>query len=213
MRVQNKKMWSIALAFGLWLPIASGACASASTLICPASLVNVTAQAATLHIQQGFAVRQIFTDRVLHQTWAIVEDCSHPERPLKMISFHESASTGVPSFTAQKNPVAATSPIQPLQMSKLARQLVVDPVSTPIRPVMISSPIAPSLLSLVLVRAGDRVHLWSASTNVRMEIEAVALDYGHAGQVIHLRRIGNNHEQTPMLAGLVDGADSAVLLP
>ena len=72
------------------------------------------------------------------------------------------------------------------------------------------APIAPDPL---LVRAGDRVHLWSASTNVRLEIEAIALDYGHAGQVIHLRRLGNDRAQTAMLAGLVDGADSAELLP
>jgi hypothetical protein len=214
MRVQIKKMWSVAHAVGLWLSIAAGACASASTLMCPAYHTSATPQAATLHIQQGFAVRRIITDRVLHQTWAIVEDCSHPERPLKMILLPESASAGdVPSFTAQKILVAATPPIQPQRMSKLARQLVLAPVSAPSRPVMIGSPIAPLLLSLVLVHPGDRVHLWSASTNVRMEIEAVALDYGHAGQVIHLRRIGNNHAQTTMLAGLVDGADSAELLP
>jgi flagella basal body P-ring formation protein FlgA len=60
-----------------------------------------------------------------------------------------------------------------------------------------------------LVRAGDRVHLWSFDANVRLEMEVVALEYGRVGQVIHLRRSGQN----TLIAGVVVGKDSVELMP
>jgi flagella basal body P-ring formation protein FlgA len=101
-----------------------------------------------------------------------------------------------------------TEHLSPVSISAAPLSLSVAVTGSTARSAVI--PVAPDPL---LVRAGDRVHLWSASTNVRLEIEAVSLDYGRAGQVIHLRRLANARVQTAMLAGLVDGADSAELLP
>lgn len=79
------------------------------------------------------------------------------------------------------------------------------------RPALAAPPI--DRAQTVLVRAGDRVHLWSAGANVRLELEGIALDYGRAGQVIHVRRWGNGTASTAMLMAVVDGAGSAELLP
>jgi flagella basal body P-ring formation protein FlgA len=72
---------------------------------------------------------------------------------------------------------------------------------------------APDPPEPLLIRAGDRVRLWSAGANVRLEIEAIALEYGRTGQVIHLRRLGNDASQKAILTGVVDGVGSAELLP
>ncbi len=179
---------------------------------CPASASIVASAGKEFRVAPGFTVRRIVTDRMLHQTWAIVEDCSHPERPLEMIQL------GAPISPAKVEPTQAAAPAIPVAVAQSVPAIaarspqiaVSEPVSSSVPAPFSSAALLPQPL---LVRAGDRVHLWSASTNVRLEIEAVALDYGHAGQVIHLRRMGSDPSRRVMLAGLVDGADSAELLP
>jgi flagella basal body P-ring formation protein FlgA len=65
----------------------------------------------------------------------------------------------------------------------------------------------------VLVRAGDRVIVWEQGPELRMEIAAVALEYGHAGQLIHLRRKGFRQGQSLTLTGVVRGPSSVELAP
>jgi flagella basal body P-ring formation protein FlgA len=60
-----------------------------------------------------------------------------------------------------------------------------------------------------MIHAGDLVRLWSSDSNVRLEMAVVSLEYGHLGQVIHVRRVG----QTTLLAAVVVGKDSAELIP
>lgn len=169
------------------------------------------AKAATLRSGSRPVLRGVITDRVLHHDWAILGDPEHPERPPQMVqvaqeghavqSAMNSAVPTLPKFTQQ---AVASQTALPLDA------VVVPPSGR--RPVLraVIQATAPGPL---LVRAGDRVHLWSASTNVRLEIEAIALDYGRAGQVIHLRRLGGEANRRVLLTGVVDGAGSAELLP
>ncbi|MGC1781839.1 MAG: flagella basal body P-ring formation protein FlgA [Acidobacteriaceae bacterium] len=165
----------------------------------------------------SYRLRRIAIDRVLHRRWAFVENCSHPEAPLQVIALpvNPTAATagkffaarmaaishGPSSFPSLGTSVDASEDTQRALPSSAARSL------TNISALVSSATGDPS--NPVLVRAGDRVHLWSSAANVRLEIEVVALEYGRAGQVIHFRREG----QQALLAGVVVGRDSAELMP
>ena len=211
MRIERCNRRKIILGSVMALSILPGARAYASGGLCAASVRLTISERAAIHLDRNFAVRKVVTDRMLHQTWAIVADCSHPERPLKMIQLGApiSPANGNLVRAAQTIPVAAAQ-IVPAIATRPPQIAVSETVSSP-APARFRS--AAPLPQPLLVRAGDLVHLWSASTNVRLEIEAIALDYGHAGQVIHLRRMGNDPRERVMLAGLVDGTDTAELLP
>lgn len=168
-----------------------------------------------------YRTRRIVADPFLHRSWALVEDCRHPERPLQMVEL----PAGVPPSAVHINaplPQPTTRPISSATVSSpirspqwLAASVTPSPSPQPARNLPASSaPVKPP--AAMLVRAGDRVHLWSVQANVRLEIEVVALEYGHAGQVIHLRRVDRATGQGTtgaMLAGVVTGVDSAELLP
>lgn len=204
MQARSRIRWAIAVGVGIGIAVAMPPHARGA---CPAP---------------GFAVERVITDRVLHQTWAVVEDCSHPERPLKMVPLAKSTSLqhGLPRPANRQVQVAAADALQPLVTRSAvpkAFSIAVRAASSSALPTVEISPAAMPFSSPTssptLVRAGDRVHVWSASANVRLEIDAIALEYGRTGQVIHLRRLGRNQTQTTLLAGLVDGEDSAELLP
>jgi len=211
MRIERCNRRKIVLGLVMALSMLPGALAYASGGLCAASVRLTISERAAIHLDPNFAVRQVVADPMLHRRWAIVENCAHPERPLKMIQLGApiSPARGKPVRAAQTIPVAAAQ-IVPAMATRASQITVSEAVSSPALARFRSAAPLPQPL---LVRAGDLVHLWSASTNVRLEIEAIALDYGHAGQVIHLRRTGNDPSERVMLAGLVDGTDTAELLP
>ncbi len=217
MRIWNR--WSMVLGAGIAIFIALTVPANADNPVCTASAPIAASDVAAIHLEPGFAVRQVVTDPLLDRRWAIVENCSHPEHPLEMVELPISPSSAAVEFVQAKSmsAVASAHTVSFNSPRTAIRRVDVQSVPPPSRPIDSASTahdiVAAAAPTPLLVRAGDRVHLRSASANVRLEIEAISLDYGHAGQVIHLRRLGSDAAQRTMLAGLVDGADSAELLP
>jgi hypothetical protein len=157
---------------------------------------------------------RVVADPVLHRRWAFIGNCMHPEWPLQLVAFapgSDALSTSDPDVSpAVKALSVSTEPVP----SQTAVAHPVISISTqpspPLTAPNYAQPSAPaSSATTLLVRAGDRVHLWSSDANVRLEMEVVALEYGRVGQVIHLRRTG----QTALIAGVVVGKDSVELMP
>jgi hypothetical protein len=160
-----------------------------------------------------YRLARVVVDPELHRRWALIANCTHPEWPLQTIAL--AAGQPIP-------PTPVAQPLALVQSASVAEQHVKPPaivnrrakssppaVQPPIAPNYVKPP-APDLSAIApLIRAGDLVRLWSSDANVRLEMEVVSLEYGHAGQVIHLRRPG----QTALLAGVVVGKDSAELIP
>lgn len=159
-----------------------------------------------------YRTRRVMADPFLHRSWAWIEDCRHPERPLQIVAL----PVGAPPTQARNAQASLPQPVR-LLTSRAAVSLPTSPSKSlaALAPPLPSPQQAPA--TATLIRAGDRVHLWSIQASVRLEIETVALEYGHAGQVIHLRRLGQGAGQGAgqgtMLAGVVVGPDSAELLP
>jgi len=160
-----------------------------------------------------FRLDHVVLDPALHRRWAFIANCAHPEWPLQVV-----ALTAGPSAP----PYAVANPRPAPQAASFAAERVPRQgapaqraISTPPSPqfqttrTYAQSPAPISSSTAPLIRAGDLVHLWSSDANVRLEIEVVALEYGHAGQIIHLRRLG----QSSVLAGVVVGKNSAELMP
>jgi hypothetical protein len=155
-----------------------------------------------------YRLSRIVVDPELHRRWALIANCTHPERPLEIVALSR-GHVIVPTQAAKPFPLPPFSP-------GLARHSVpteVAPGSAILSPSNVSVPtaavLAKSSATVPLIRAGDLVRLWSSDANVRLEMEVVSLEYGRAGQVIHLRRVG----QTALLAGVVVDKDSAELIP
>lgn len=160
-----------------------------------------------------YRLARIVVDPELHRRWALVADCSHPERPLKIVALSTGdviipsqvvrpalSATRVPLATPPRvNTEAGPSHAIP-SLPNIAAQIVPATVKTS----------NPGLSTMVpMIHAGDLVRLWSSDSNVRLEMAVVSLEYGHLGQVIHVRRVG----QTTLLAAVVVGKDSAELIP
>ena len=157
-----------------------------------------------------YRLARIVVDPALHRRWAFIANCAHPEWPLQVVAIASglaqrrahAAATATPSTAPAASISAARTPQRPAVLPQPSTQTHAArssaQLSTPI-----SSPVAP------LVRAGDLVHLWSSDSSVHLDLEVVSLEYGRAGQVIRLRRLG----QSALLAGVVVGKDSAELIP
>jgi hypothetical protein len=175
-------------------------------------------------------------DPILGRQWVLVVDCAHPQRPpvaVLLDHFHASrrpvqgpAISSPAELSAQR---AVQLPVLPSSvMSPPGASLALSgahPVQPHIRPassgstLLASVPSRPSsdagspAPSPVLVRAGDRVLVWNQEPQLRLELAAVALEYGRAGQVIHLRRRGLQANQNITMTGIVRGPGSVELAP
>ncbi len=218
MRIQISIMLGTIL-LGTWLALGSGWAVAAPTCTArtPTEAIQLgwktqssAAIAYALPVSsEGYRLRRIAADPVLHRRWALIENCLHPERPLQMIPLSDEAGT-LPGENTDAAPIDVPRLIQVRRTERPQPTIKVAAIGAAAGPSLASPPAAfPSSSTAPLVRAGDRVHLWSSAANVRLEIEVVALEYGRAGQVIHLRREG----QATLLAGVVVGPDSAELMP
>ena len=170
----------------------------------------------------GYRLRRIMADPALQRRWAFIDDCSHPERPSTIVALPaETVRMGAHPLDLAAIDVSRIEPAEPTRKSTAIPTAASFHRPSPILPraqstLQSSAPAGSSLIpaqpappsTTPLIRAGDRVHLWSSAANVRLEVEVIALEYGHAGQVIHLRRNG----QQTLLAGVVVGKDSAELM-
>jgi hypothetical protein len=224
MRMRMKNRWGIVLGIAMGIAFSLPARADSGAYNCAAATPIVVSNTAVVGAGREFVVRRVVTDHILHQNWAVFEDCAHPERPPKMVQVAAPSSLQniqtVERPHAKKIATFSTQAVLPVMQRTVKNRVEarLESVSPPFSHQAISSTLshstAPSAPRPLLVRAGDRVRLWSAGTNVRLEIEAIALEYGRAGQVIHLRRLGNDTAgQRVILTGVVDGAGSAELLP
>ena len=169
----------------------------------PASAAEETFEAVP-----GYVVERTNVDTVLGTEWALVVDCMHPERPpmaVAMPAGHISA----------RHMVVRPSPRPAVLSSSIATPRVAFSAAMSASSVIAPSSrsIAVNAVSPVLVRAGDAVVLWNQEPQLRMEIAAVALEYGHAGQVIHLRRSGGIATPATTMTGVVRAAGSVELMP
>jgi hypothetical protein len=175
--------------------------------------VAATQQFASPSSSNLYRLARIVADPELHRRWALVANCTHPERPLEIVALltgHEVSSTSAaqPVPSAPRLPGAA----QPGARKQVARRPAIS--SSPSAPaptaVVVRKTSAPDPSTMVpMIHAGDLVRLWSSDGNVRLEMAVVSLEYGRVGQIVHLRRLG----QTALLAGVVVGKDSAELIP
>lgn len=153
----------------------------------------------------GYAVERIMVDSSLGNRWAIVMDCLHPERPVLAVALPAEQSS---ARTSRMHPTI--SPAGPPPRSSLVIAVphpAAAHITVPPRKVVLSSD------TPMLVRAGDPVVLWNREPQLLLEVAAIALEYGHAGQVIHLRRTGQLATPTTTLTGVVRAAGSVELMP
>jgi len=227
---------------GLWLAMWL-APAAAQALLCTAQTPEQAAeqwqraQGADAQIRAeewrqplGYAVVRVVHDPVLGQAWVQVQDCAHPSRPLVAIALPERAVTHRTSAPAIRTAHATASHPAMAASGMAANEFLASmsrasqpqlPTYTP-QAVRMATPqeVAQSQAAQafqtpapVLVRAGDRVTLWNREPDLQMNLAAIALEYGRAGQVIHLRRTGGFGKPEDMIAGVVRAAGSVELLP
>lgn len=159
-----------------------------------------------------YRLARIVVDPELHRRWALVANCSHPERPLQIVALSRGTEI-VPSQAVQPAPSARVPDATPprAHTEAVRSHAISSPPSTasPIVPATANpSKSGPSTM-VPMIHAGDLVRLWSSDSNVRLEMAVVSLEYGRLGQIIHVRRVG----QTTLLAAVVVGKDSAELIP
>ncbi|MES2220975.1 MAG: hypothetical protein V4587_08425 [Acidobacteriota bacterium] len=158
-----------------------------------------------------YRLAQIIVDPELHRRWALIADCTHPERPLLTIALAADQHVPKPSEHAI-DPKRIPDVVQ-LKIQPPAERPPRITVSEGLQAVTAAETTKTSSLNLSavvpVIRAGDLVRLWSSDGNVRLEMAVVSLEYGRIGQIIHLRRPG----QTRLLAGVVVGKASAELIP
>lgn len=159
-----------------------------------------------------YRLARILVDPELHRRWALIANCTHPERPMEMVAL--SGPVVVPDMDVQ--PVASASltfgeSFSIVQAGAVRRRTTSSPATVPqMRPAAVATPATPAPSAMMpVIRAGDLVRLWSSNGNMRLEMAVISLEYGRVGQVIHVRRTG----QTTLLAGVVVGKNSAELIP
>jgi len=160
-----------------------------------------------------YRLARIVVDPELHRRWALIANCTHPERPLDIVAL-STGHTAHPTLTTEPGPSAPPSPRvaqRSVRTEFAPAHAISSPPSAPApTAVMVRKTSTPDPSSMVpVIRAGDLVRLWSSDGNVRLEMAVVSLEYGRVGQIIHVRRMG----QAALLAGVVVGKDSAELIP
>ena len=160
-----------------------------------------------------YRLARIVVDPELHRRWALIANCTHPERPLEIVAL----STGHRIVPTLPEPLVPPAPrisgaAQPrVQAEVVHHSAIPSPPSVPApTAAMVAKTSTPGPSTMLpAIRAGDLVRLWRLDGNVRLEMAVVSLEYGRVGQIVHLRRLG----QTALLAGVVVGEDSAELIP
>jgi hypothetical protein len=179
----------------------------------PSEPVAATNEAISDSSASFYRLARIVVDPELHRRWALIANCTHPERPLEILALspeqrimslpvgEPAAPAEPPLTTAQHNAQPAIVQVRATSSSPVVQARMAPDSVQPSTPVLSAT--------VPLIRAGDLVRLWSSDGNVRLEMAVVSLEYGHVGQIIHLRRMG----QTTLLAGVVVDKDSAELIP
>jgi hypothetical protein len=179
----------------------------------PSASVVATHESASDSSSSFYRLARIVVDPELHRSWALIANCTHPERPLEIVALSTEykapptvAAESIPSIPSTHAAIQHVFRTEGARTDKLISTSRV-PVPTSAMLVARSTP-DPSAM-VPLIRAGDLVRLWSSDGNVRLEMAVVSLEYGRVGQIVHVRRLG----QTALLAGVVVGKDSAELIP
>ncbi len=175
----------------------------------------------------GYVVQRTLTDSALGVQWVLVGDCAHPAWPMIAVVLPKGklrrGSNSQPVQTALRP--AEIPDYAPAQVRLVTTQTMPES-DIPFQTVNVKpenatfAHLASATMMLphntpdpVLVRAGDRVVLWNHEPQLQMAIEATALEYGRAGQVIHLRRGGTSSSWNATMTGVVRGPNSVELMP
>ena len=177
----------------------------------PFGSVAATKKSSSVSSDEFYRLARIVVDPELHRRWALIANCTHPERPLEIVSL-SARNTVVPALAADSVPSAlriSGVTEQRVQTEVAPGHAILSPPSAPTAVMVPKTSTPDPSVTLPVIRAGDLVRLWSLDGNVRLEMAVVSLEYGRVGQIIHLRRMG----QAALLAGVVVGKDSAELIP
>jgi hypothetical protein len=227
--------WAGRLAGGLLVALAwTASTAAAQALPCTASTPEQAVQqwlraqsahantaAATWTQPLGYGVLRILRDPILGQSWAEVQDCAHPSRPLIAIALPGKAVYAEAVYAESQPRADREIEMQASEVSAAAHRAApfqTLPQLPAYQPVSVHLALAQTeqaspIPTPVLVRAGDRVTLWNQEPDLQMNLAAIALEYGRAGQIIHLRRTGGFGKPEKTIAGVVRAAGSVELLP
>jgi hypothetical protein len=217
--VRTSMMWRQTI-FGVLLAMVSGcsfaqsACSARNPeQALPPGWIVATKESASLSSTNFYRLTQIVVDPELHRRWALIANCTHPERPLEIVALSR-GHVIVPTRAAKYFPLLPS--ISGLAQHRVSTEVASGPAIPPppnvlaLTAAVIAKTSVPDPSTTVpVIRAGDLVRLWSSDGNVRLEMAAVSVEYGRVGQIIHVRRMG----QTALLAGVVVGEDSAELIP
>ena len=180
----------------------------------PSGSVAAAHQAAPVPGANFYRLARIVVDPELHRSWALVANCTHPERPMETgcALDRTCAARGCDRRSSACNVLDSRGDrTNRASASRACGQFVIvsNRSHASRRQLRRRKPKSDPSATATLIRAGDLVRLWSSDGNVRLEMAVVSLEYGRAGQIIHVRRLG----QTALLAGVVVGKDSAELIP
>lgn len=213
-----------------WLFLAGFALASvAGAASCPAATPEAAAQqwiraqqgselfhaaALTTDLSLGYRVERVMSDAGLHAQWALVSDCAHPARPWLAVRISLPAAFHAHPVAVSMNTSQRAFPDQISAMLPAYIPISVSSASPAVASFAVSRAVSPSTVtSPMLVHAGDHVVLWNQEPELHLAIAAISLDYGHAGQVVHLRRDTPNTMQSVTITGIVRGPGSVELMP
>jgi hypothetical protein len=157
----------------------------------------------------SYRLARIVVDSELHRRWALVANCSHPERPLEFVALSPEHSS-VLTQAEHPSPSREAGAISPKAHTEASHNHTISsPTRIPSPPVPVTAETPNPTNNLPMIHAGDLVRLWSSDANVRLEMAVVSLEYGRLGQIIHVHRVG----QASQLAAVVVGKGSAELIP
>ena len=136
--------------------------------------------------------RDVRFDAALSEAWALVEECGHPEKPLRALPLHLSRS----ELLDMHFPMA----LAPAQ----GGTSYIDAKGTAGTGII-------ALAGPPMVRAGDTVRLWQSGGIVRIELAAKAEQAGRPGDEIWLRSDAGGFTQR--MKGVVRARGSVEMLP
>jgi hypothetical protein len=210
-------MWkSLILGVGMATAAGSGLAQAACSARTPEQAVGIESVATTKHSASAsssyYRLAKIIVDPELHRRWALIADCTHPERPMEIVAL--SGHVVVPNVDAQPAPSSPSisgvaRPSVPTEIVPRQTNSSSQAAARPSRVAVAKTLAQKPSTTTPMILAGDLVRLWSSDGNVRLEMAVVSLEYGRIGQIIHVRRPG----RTALLAGVVVGKDSAELIP
>ena len=143
----------------------------------------------------GYRVQTVRWDAAQHQSWAVIQNCAHPELPSLAV------------LTNLPTPFAAAGALAAVPVSGVLPGLL-----------SVSGAIIRANAAVAIVKAGDLVRLWKSDANAHIELIATAEENGAAGARVRVRLVKpkdlDGQTAAPQfLAGVVRGPADVEMEP